>query len=235
MPGETPLLIMMTTPTGPTHTCRSLYAGRSPQPRSQAVPGVVAHFLDPFKIATLAGPPTDQCDSGPAPNAQAPPRSTPTRSLRRDVGGADPSAPVFERHAAIDERRASHPPNNASRRRPAGPMNADPRQEDQTVLHPKNFQSRSTASKIGLSTVAPRASPTVCCRVPHRIFLTPRLSCGARMPPPSTRGPPARRQLQPVVTELRIKNRSYASIAACHDRSAAKSTWRSDASVPSRC
>src|SRR2546426_5791494 len=32
-----------------------------------------------------------------------------------------------------------------------------------------------------------------------RARLTPRVSCGARTPPPSPRGPPARRQLQPVV------------------------------------
>ena len=38
-----------------------------------------------------------------------------------------------------------------------------------------------------------------------------------------------------AVTDVRISNRSYASIAACHDRLAAKSTWRNDASVPSRC
>src|SRR5439155_26069829 len=44
----------------------------------------------------------------------------------------------------------------------------------------------------------------------HRIFLiraprvrpTPRLSCGARTPPRIRRGPPARRQLQPVVSGL---------------------------------
>src|SRR5262249_7678784 len=37
----------------------------------------------------------------------------------------------------------------------------------------------------------------------HRqIPLTPPLSCGPRKPPPSPRGPPARRQLQPVVSQL---------------------------------
>ena len=91
------------------------------------------------------------------------------------------------------------PSSNASRRRPAGPMNADPRQDVQTVFHPRNFRHRSTASKSGCTTAVLGADPTVCCRVLHRIFLTLRLSCGARAPQRLRHRPPARRLLQPVV------------------------------------
>src|SRR5215475_12510870 len=38
--------------------------------------------------------------------------------------------------------------------------------------------------------------------------LTPGLSCGARTPPPSPRGPPAARQLQPTVRWAKVKLQS---------------------------
>ncbi len=43
------------------------------------------------------------------------------------------------------------------------------------------------------------ATPTILCGVVPRIFLTPRLSCGARTQPGLRHRPPPRRQLQPVV------------------------------------
>src|SRR2546426_6269323 len=45
-------------------------------------------------------------------------------------------------------------------------------------------------------------------------WLTLRLSCGARMPPPSTRGPPARRQLQPVVSWLHGEGLAHVGLKA---------------------
>jgi len=43
-----------------------------------------------------------------------------------------------------------------------------------------------------------------------QVWLTPRLSCGARAQPPSLRRPPARRQLQPVVRR-RVQRRHFGS------------------------
>src|SRR5881296_432479 len=84
--------------------------------------------------------------------------------------------------------------NNAPRRRPAGPMHADPRQDADTVGNPRHFPNRSIALKPGLIAADIKADPTVGCRVLHRIFLTPRLSCGARAaatPTPTSRAPSA--------------------------------------------
>jgi len=170
------------------------------RPRRQAVPGVVAHFLHRRKTSPLAGPPPRSLEPSP----------TPTLERHR---GRHPPGPFVEvsvaptlQHPGPKSMSPSMrggpatPSNNASRRRPAGPMNADPRQDVQTVFHPKNFRNRSTVSKSGCTTAVPGADPTVCCRVLHRIFLTLRISCGARAPLTIRHGPPARRQLQPVVS-----------------------------------
>src|SRR6266571_555051 len=52
-----------------------------------------------------------------------------------------------------------------------------------------------------ITTIAARRNEAVTGLVSCR--LTPRLSCGARTPTPSRQGPPARRQLQPVVRRRR--------------------------------
>src|SRR6266540_5087594 len=132
---------MTTTPPDPTHARPSPCAGCSPRPRRQAAPGVVAHFLHRRKTLALAGPPSRSLELSP----------TPTLERHR---GRHPPGPFVEvsvvptlQHPGPKSMSPSMrggpatPSNNASRRRPAGPMNADPRQDVQTVFHPKNFET----------------------------------------------------------------------------------------------
>ena len=137
-----------------------------------------------------------------ATNARAPPISTLKRPHRSRSRWRRPiSNPRSSCTTPLILGGPATPPNKAPRRRPAGPMNAEPRQKGHTVFHPKNFKNRPTVPKIGFIAAVPGADPTVCCRVLHRIFLTPRLSCGARAPQPLCPRPPARRLLQPVVSQ----------------------------------
>jgi len=190
----------MTTPPGPTHARPSPCAGCSPRPRRQAAPGVVAHCLHRRKTSTLAGPPCASLELRPAPTLERHRgRPPPGPSVERGRWRRPFSTPARRSMSPSMRGGPATPSNNASRRRPAGPTNAAPRQEVQTVFHPRNFQHRSIASKVEFTTVIPRADPTVCCRVLHRIFLTLRLSCGASAPQRLRIRPPARRQLQPVV------------------------------------
>src|ERR1700757_4065349 len=98
---------MMTTPPRPTHARTSPCAGCSPQPRRQAAPGVVVHYVHRRKTSTEAGPPCASLELRPAP------------TLRRHRGRHPPGPfvevsvaptlmqPAFEEHVASDVGRAS--------------------------------------------------------------------------------------------------------------------------------
>src|SRR5439155_659988 len=126
-----------------------------------------AHRRRRRKISTLAGPPCTSLELRPAPTLERHRVRYPSHPIV-EVSVAPTLQQPGPRSMSPSMRGGpATPPNNASRRRPAGPTNADPRQEGQTFFHPKNCHNRSTVSKVGLTTLVPRADPTVCCRVLH--------------------------------------------------------------------
>jgi hypothetical protein len=150
------------------------------------------------RYLALAGP------LGPATGNAASPNATRRRHLttvcyhgrryvHRPTRNIDP--------ASAHGTRAGQPTlNNARRRRPAGTTMAHLKRDDETSSNSKPFCQRSTAESLTVCTADLRAARPFPCRAVHRICLTLPLSCGARTQPRARPQPPARRQLQRVVS-----------------------------------